>query len=96
MLTCWICTGSGAWDRASSDTWQPGAKVCLPPESDPGAYRWHCVSGFGDVAVIADDIPPPLATLQALAAELMVFHDHVLYLDPAGQAIVFQAARRAA
>ena len=96
ITTVWICVGSGAWDRAASETWQAGAKVCLPPDSDPSAYRWHCVSGFGDVAIIADDIPPPLAILQGLAAELMVHHDHVLYLDPAGHALVFNPARRAA
>ena len=94
--TCWICVGTGAWDRAASETWQAGAKVCLPPDSDPSAYRWHCVSRFGDVAVIADGTPPPLATLQTLAAELMVHHDHVLYLDPERQAVVFNPARRAA
>lgn len=94
--TCWICVGSGAWDRAASETWQAGAKVCLPTGSDPSAYRWHCVSGFCDVAIIADGTPPPLATLQTLAAELMVYHDHVLYIDPARQAVVFNPARRAA
>jgi hypothetical protein len=94
--TCWICTGSGAWDRAASETWHPRAKVCLPPDSDPGAYRWGCVAGFADVAILADGTPPPLSTLQALAAELMVHVDHVLYLDPSRQAVVFQPSRRAA
>ena len=96
MATCWICTGSGAWNRAASDTWQPGSKVCLPPDADPGAYRWNCVSGFADVAILADGTPPPLAILQSLAAELMVHQDRVLYLDPSRQAVVFQPARRAA
>jgi len=94
--TCWVCVGSGAWTRAKLETWQHRSKVCLPPGNDPTAYRWQCVAGFGDVAIIADGTPPPLATLQSLAAELMVHVDHVLYLDQVRNAVVFLAARRAA
>ena len=39
-----ILTGTGAWDRADSDTWFPGCKLVLPFGVDPFRYFWPVAS----------------------------------------------------
>jgi hypothetical protein len=36
----WVITGSGAWQKARSQTWFPGQKIILPFGDDIGRYRW--------------------------------------------------------
>jgi hypothetical protein len=65
-----VCTGSGAWDRAKSQTWFGGAKVVLPFGDDPAAYAWGLaagqsvlIAGFGNLE--------PIGTIAKLAGLLL-------------------------
>jgi hypothetical protein len=55
-----ICTGSGAWELAKSQTWFHRCKVVLPFGDDPSAYTWSIaaghdviVAGFGELESIS-------------------------------------------
>lgn len=94
--TLWVCVGTEAWERGNSPTWFPRSKVVLPPGDDPSAFRWSFVTGFGDVAMIADGVQPEASTITTLAGELLVFTDSVLFLPVDRHPVRFDAARRAA
>jgi len=94
--TLFVLAGSDAWEWAKDNTWMPGAKVILPPDDHPEAYRWHCAESFRDAVIVAAGHPPAFAVIAALAAALLVYLDLVLYLDPEGQAMRLNPAKRAA
>lgn len=94
--TIWVCVGSEAWERGNSETWFKGSKVVLPPGDDPATFRWGFVTGFGDVAVIADGIQPDASIITALARELLVFVGSVLFLPVDRHPVRFSAQQRRA
>lgn len=65
-----VCTGSGAWERAKSQTWFPKCKVVLPFGDDPDSYRWSIVAGH-DVLVAGFGELEPIGTIAKLAGLLL-------------------------
>jgi hypothetical protein len=65
-----VCTGSGAWDRAKSQTWFPGCKVVLPFGDDPAAYAWSIAAGH-DVMIAGFGDLEPIAIIAKLAGLLL-------------------------
>jgi hypothetical protein len=65
-----LCTGSGAWDRAKSQTWFPGCKVVLPFGDDPAAYAWSIAAGH-DVLIAGFGDLEPIAIIAKLAGLLL-------------------------
>jgi hypothetical protein len=91
-----VCTGSGAWERAKSQTWFAGCKVVLPFGDDPAAYAWSAaaghdvlISGFGDLE--------PIAIIAKLAGLLLAaVAGLVLYAPDRGPMTRIDARRAAA
>jgi hypothetical protein len=65
-----VCTGSGAWDRAKSQTWFPRCKVVLPFGDDPAAYTWS-VAASHDVLIAGFGNLEPINTIAQLASLLL-------------------------
>jgi hypothetical protein len=66
-----VCTGSGAWNRAKSQTWYPRCKVVLPFGDDPAAYTWSAAAGH-DVLIAGFGNLEPIAIIAKLAGLLLV------------------------
>jgi hypothetical protein len=65
-----VCTGSGAWERAKLRYWFPGAKVALPPGTDPKGYDWGIAAGR-KVMVCGFGTPEPFTTIVRLGSLLL-------------------------
>jgi hypothetical protein len=65
-----VCTGSGAWSRAKSQTWFPGCKLVLPFGDDPAAYVWGAAAGH-DVMIAGFGDLEPIAIIARLAGLLL-------------------------
>ncbi len=96
-LSCLIvCTGSGAWERAKSQTWFPYCKVVLPFGDDPAVYTWSAAAGH-DVLIAGVGELDPIGTIAKLARLLLVAGAGlVLYAPERGPMMRIDVRREAA
>jgi hypothetical protein len=91
-----VCTGSGGWNRAKSQTWYPRCKVVLPFGDDPAAYTWSVAAGH-DVMIAGFGDLEPIAIIAKLAGLLLAAGASlVLYAPEKGQVTRIDARKEAA
>ncbi|MGZ8194571.1 MAG: hypothetical protein ACXWTH_02990 [Methylosarcina sp.] len=91
----WVCTGSGAWERAKLPSWFPRSKVLLPLGDDPNNYTWTVAAGH-DVVIGGFGELEPISTIALLGALLLAFGASLVIYTPERGPVTRIEARRAA